>query len=160
MRTEAPRTRLAVGEGIVSISQEQVARAVREDEDEVLQSRVMSNTNVWNDAEAWKPATQKEIDSLVEKGAFRRLTPAKVGEAKQNPQWRIEHVPGKAVYTVKAPDGKKKCRLVVCGNFLHPRSGEVTNTAEEQAKRKKNPDLYAGGADSIALRAALASGSS
>ena len=65
-------------------------------------------------------------------------------------------MPGKAVYTVKAPDGKKKCRLVVCGNFLDPRSGVVTNTAEQQAKRGKDPDLYAGGADSIALRAALA----
>ena len=156
LRTEAPQNRLAVTEGMISISQEQVARATREDEDEVLQTRVMSNMEIWYDSEAWKPATQKEIDSLVEKGAIRRLKPDQVAELKRNFQGRIEQVPGKAVYTVKAPDGKKKCRLVVCGNFLDPRSGVVTNTAEQQAKRGKDPDLYAGGADSIALRAALA----
>ena len=47
LRTEAPQNRLAVTEGMISISQEQVARATREDEDEVLQTRVMSNMEIW-----------------------------------------------------------------------------------------------------------------
>ena len=44
----------------------------------------MSNIDALADAEAWKPATQKEIDSLVEEGAIRRLTPEEVAEVKQN----------------------------------------------------------------------------
>ena len=68
LRPEVRQNRLAVTEGMLSISQEQVARAAREDEGGVLQTRVMSNMDVRNDAEAWKPSTQKEIDSVVEKG--------------------------------------------------------------------------------------------
>ena len=44
----------------------------------------MSNMEIWYDLEAWKPATQKEIDSLVEKGAIRRLKSEQVAELKQN----------------------------------------------------------------------------
>lgn len=40
-------------------------------EDEVLQTRVVSNTEVWAESE-WKPATLKEIKSLEDKGAIRR----------------------------------------------------------------------------------------
>ena len=56
-------------------------------------------------------------------------------------------VPGKAVHTVKAPDGRKKCRLVVCGNHLQ--GGDKKETKEEHA------NYYAGGADTICLRFAL-----
>ena len=68
---------------------------------------------------------------------------------------RVEIVPGKAIFSRKAPDGRRKCRIVVCGNFVS-NDGTITNSAEvQEKKKKKDPDLYAGGADAIALRSAL-----
>ena len=155
IRTDAPRNLKAVSEGMMPAMQEQIARAAREDEDEVLQTRVISNADVWFDSEAWIPPTEKEIKSLVDRQVIRRLSPEEAKEQMRTFPGKVEIIPGKAVYTVKAPDGRKKCRLVVCGNFVGA-GGEVTNSAEQTAKRRKDPDLYAGGADAIALRAALA----
>ena len=155
IRTDAPRNLKAVSEGMMPAMQEQIARAAREDEDEVLQTRVISNADVWFDSEAWIPPTEKEIKSLVDRQVIRRLSLEEAKEQMRTFPGKVEIISGKAVYTVKAPDGRKKCRLVVCGNFVGA-GGEVTNSAEQTAKRRKDPDLYAGGADAIALRAALA----
>ena len=138
IRTEAPINLKSVAEGMQPAMQEQIARAVREDEDEVLQTRVISNMDVWADSDAWKPATEKEIKSLVDRGVIRRLDPEQVAEQKATFPGRVEVVPGKAVYTIKAPDGRKKCRLVVCGNFVDA-GGSVTNSAEEKVKRGRTP---------------------
>ena len=53
MRTEAPQNMTAVGQGMVPAMNESVARAIRHDEDEVLQTRVISNAEVWAEAEEW-----------------------------------------------------------------------------------------------------------
>ena len=51
----------------------------------------------------------------------------------------IQVLPGKGVYTVN-PGGKRKCRLVACGNFSEP--------VEDQA-------LFASGTDAVGLRIAI-----
>ena len=76
------------------------------------------------------------------KGALRKITEAEV--KKLLDEDRAELIPSKLVFTVK-PDqtnkgGKKKTRLVACGNF---------------SEREEGQDLFAGGASAVALRAAL-----
>ena len=34
----------------------------------------------------------------------------------EDPRYKVDLMPGKMVTTIKAPNGKKKCRLVICGN--------------------------------------------
>ena len=53
-----------------------------------------------------------------------------------------EMAPSKLVPTVRAPLGRRKSRICICGNML-------------EGDSKKSVDNYAGGADSLTLRAAL-----
>lgn len=48
----------------------------------------------------------------------------------------VEILPGKAVCTKKSPDGRKKVRGVVCGNFSAGKSAD---------------EVYAGGADALQI---------
>ena len=51
-----------------------------------------------------------------------------------------ERIPATAVFTVKAPKGRKKTRACACGNFMSEREAA---------------DVYAGGVDTIQVRAIL-----
>ncbi|CAL1136815.1 unnamed protein product [Cladocopium goreaui] len=111
--------------------------------EEVLQTRIVSQAEVRRSIEVWRPSIEKELTSLFEtKGALRKITEAEV--KKLLDEDRAELIPSKLVFTVK-PDqtnkgGKKKTRLVACGNF---------------SEREEGQDLFAGGASAVALRAAL-----
>jgi len=111
--------------------------------EEVLQARIVSQAEVRRSIEDWRPSIEKELSSLFEtKGALRKITEAEV--KKLLDEDRAELIPSKLVFTVK-PDqtnksGKKKTRLVACGNY---------------SDREEGQDLFAGGASAVALRAAL-----
>ncbi|CAL1145464.1 unnamed protein product [Cladocopium goreaui] len=111
--------------------------------EEVLQTRIVSQAEVRRSIEVWRPSIEKELTSLFEtKGALRKITEAEV--KKLLDEDRAELIPSKLVFTVK-PDqtnkgGKKKTRLLACGNF---------------SEREEGQDLFAGGASAVALRAAL-----
>ena len=62
---------------------------------------------------------------------------------------KVEVVPGKAIHAVKAPDGRRKCRLGVCGNYLK-------GAGRGPGDRSEAAQLYAGGADTTCLRTSLA----
>ncbi|CAE7421178.1 RE1 [Symbiodinium sp. CCMP2592] len=93
----------------------------------------------------WKPAILKEVAALIDSGTVRRLTPEQTKELKKD---GLIVLPGKAVFTAKPPtEGAKggerfrrKCRIVVCGNFLPDRELNV----------------YASGTSSDSLRIAVA----
>ena len=51
-------------------------------------------------------------------------------------------MPGKMVTTIKAPAGKKRCRLVICGNYA------------EGGGKDQEESLYAGGSDAMSIRTA------
>ena len=137
----------AVMKGMIAIRKETAALQEGRLEEEVLQTRVVSNQEVYQNKDEWVGAIRKEIDNLVQKGAVKRLTKEEAAYYKREHADKLEVVPGKAVHTVKAPDGRKKCRLVVCGNHLQ--GGDKKETKEEHA------NYYAGGADTICLRFAL-----
>ena len=111
--------------------------------EEVLQTRIVSQAEVRRSIEDWKPSIEKELSSLFEvKGALQEITEAEV--KKLLDEDRAELIPSKLVFTVK-PDqtnkkGKKKTRLVACGNY---------------SQRDDGQDLFAGGACAVALRAAM-----
>ena len=110
--------------------------------EEILQIRIVSQAEVRRSIEM-RPSIEKELSSLFEtKGALRKITEAEV--KKLLDEDRAELIPSKLVFTVK-PDqtnkgGKKKTRLVACGNY---------------SDREEGQDLFAGGASAVALRAAL-----
>ena len=91
----------------------------------------------------------KEIQSLEGKKAIRRLNPAEVAYYQREHGDKVEVVPGKAIHAVKAPDGRRKCRLVVCGNYLK-------GAGRGPGDRSEAAQLYAGGADTTCLRTSLA----
>ncbi|CAE7741106.1 Ppp5c [Symbiodinium sp. CCMP2592] len=93
----------------------------------------------------WKPAILKEVQALIESGTVRRLSPEQTRELKKD---GLVVLPGKAVFTAKPPVDaslggdkyRRKCRIVVCGNYLPDR----------------NLNVYASGTSSDSLRVAIA----
>lgn len=126
---------------------QQIAAQQRDEEDEILQTRVVSNQEVFQQKELWTDAIKKEMKSLFDKGTVRKLTQEEVAYYKREHADKLEVVPGKAVHTVKAPDGRRKCRLVVCGRHVQSGGRDLT--------KMQSANLYAGGADSISLRVGL-----
>ena len=74
----------------------------------------------------WTEAIRKEVDALVNSGTIRRLTPEQTRDLRKQ---GMKVLPGKAVFTAKPPSDvtngggnsswfRRKCRVVVCGNFL------------------------------------------
>ena len=116
---------------------------VPEDHEEVLQTRIISPREVSSQWHNWLPAINAEVHSLVEeKGALKILSPEEVEELKREAKekgQKIECIPSKMVYTLKPgmDGGRKKARLVACGNF---------------EEKKKDESTYSSGADAAAFR--------
>ena len=114
-----------------------------EDVEQVLQTRIVSPAEVLRQQEEWRGAIQAEIDSLfVTKEALKVISSAEAKHIMDTQD--VQAVPSKVVFTLK-PDpekvsGKKKCRIVACGNF---------------AREEENQDLVTSGADATSLRMAL-----
>ena len=115
---------------------------------EVLQTRIVSQSEMKRDLDLWKPAIQAELDSLLEKKkALKEVAEDQV--KKWLEQDEVEVLPSKLVLTLKpspdSPGGKRKVRLVACGNY--------------QEGENDPSELYAGGATAVSLRAALSAAS-
>ena len=63
----------------------------------------------------------------------------------------------KLVATIKAPDGKYKARIVVCGNRMEPSGNRQEDGADDSmfASKEKTFDHYAAGIDGPTIRATL-----
>ena len=115
-------------------------------EDQVLQTRMVAQSEIRKNFGDWKEAVNAELTSMFDvKKALRRLSKEEVEEVKK--RGGVDTIPSKLVCTLK-PDGmlgkgKKKVRLVVCGNHA-PDNGEEAS------------DLFAGGISAVSLRVALA----
>ena len=114
-----------------------------EDHEEVLQTRIISPREVSSQWHNWLPAINAEVHSLVEeKGALKILSQEEVEELKREAKekgQKIECIPSKMVYTLKPgmDGGRKKARLVACGNF---------------EEKKQDESTYSSGADAAAFR--------
>ena len=120
-----------------------------QEEEELLQTKIISAQEVKKNWEEWKPSIDDEVNSLLkEKEALRQLSQEEyeklIQDAKESGK-QIQFIPSKVVFTKKpsplTKTGKCKTRWVVCGNFEERREGEQN---------------YSGGADAAALRIAIA----
>ena len=118
------------------------------EEDEILQTKIISPSEVVKDWEKWLPASKEEVNSLLcEKQALREVTSEEYELIKKEAEKkgkRVELIPSKLVFTKKpAPPPQRfkyKVRWVVCGNYELKKEGEET---------------FSGGADAAALRIAV-----
>ena len=113
----------------------------------VLHTRSVSLPEVLANWEVWEEPAKCEVEALVQEK--RALVP--VDWAQIN-KWKFlgKHViiiPSKCVWTVKAPTGRRKCRLVACGNMT-PHKHESKSCYKES--------VYASSLDITHLRMALA----
>ena len=127
----------------LQIEEAKVQEMYGKQEKQVLQTRIAGPAEVMRDKEEWIPAIEAEMKSLLEeKKAVRIVTGKEAREMMEDPRYKVDLMPGKMVTTIKAPNGKKKCRLVICGNHA------------EGGGRDQEESLYAGGSDAISIRTA------
>ena len=112
------------------------------DEEEILQTKIISTPEVLREWSSWLPAVESEVLSLIQdKAAFKEITKPELEKLIRETHekgGKVEVLPSKLVFT-KKPAGtthKKKARWVVCGNY----------------EEKKVEDTYSAGADAAALR--------
>ena len=114
-----------------------------EEEEEVLQTKIVSPYEVQKNWSVWKEAAQDEIRSLLEeKEALEEISKGRVEELRREAEEggrTLEVIPSKVVFTRKpGPNGgKPKVRWVVCGNF---------------EMKKPEEDNFSSGADATAFR--------
>ena len=83
----------------------------------VLQTYTVSLAEVKRDINLWQEPLQAELEALVGSGTIRRV---KVDQLAHEPGYdRMEVAPAKIVPTIKSPSGKRKARIVICGNLVH-----------------------------------------
>ena len=111
--------------------------------EDVLQTRIVGINEVLEALEDWKAPVIEELTSLIQdKQALKIVTKSEAKEMFRRAfeeGRKVEVVPGKLVTTVKPgpAGGKKKARIVACGNF-------TTKDSQEE--------LYAGTGDAVTLR--------
>ena len=103
----------------------------------VLQTYTVSAKEVRQEAEKWVPSIEEEINQLVNTNTIRRRSAAEVKQLEGLGK-PVERIPGKLVHTRKAPVGKRRSRIVACGNYM------VDQLHDESTS--------AGGIDSISIR--------
>ena len=104
----------------------------------------------------WRPAILSEYESLTK--ITKAVRPVHRDTLKHRTD--VEYAPGKLVTTVKAPHGKMKARLVVCGNMVEASVDAQTEDQEKEGlseylNKAKSRDTYASGADAATIRATL-----
>ena len=104
-----------------------------EGEQERLVPRTVTMEEVRPEMGLWRDPIEAEYKSLIQHGAIRPITRSELEEMKRD--YQVEVVPGKLVAVVKPP-GKRKARLVACGNMACQQSENIS----------------AGGLDTIAIR--------
>ena len=116
---------------------------------EILHTHTVPITEVQNDIEAWVPPLKEELDSLTEThNAVTKITHNELKDLQASGR-NVLVVPSKVVATIKAGTGRKKARIVACGNFL---SREKTRTSPTLSRG----DVFTSSLDSLSLRLQLA----
>ncbi|CAE6962741.1 RE1 [Symbiodinium sp. CCMP2592] len=105
-----------------------------------LQTKIVSQQQVRQELEKWRGSMGEEVESLVQKTeAVEDLTEAQYNELVSDSSVHVELIPGKMVYVWK-PSGRRRARMVGCGNFCEHDSGAP------------KADLFASGAGAESIR--------
>ncbi|OLQ00416.1 hypothetical protein AK812_SmicGene16922 [Symbiodinium microadriaticum] len=113
----------------------------------LLQTRIVSQAEVWKNLEQWRQPLTDEVVAL--KDLHRAVWAIGPEELKRLEELaEVSVIPAKGVYTQKPITNRLRARIVGCGNFL-----EGEPPAEDAAKgRTRSQDLYAGGVDGVSVR--------
>ena len=112
-------------------------------EEDVLRTRIVSVQELLREKEKWDDAIRGEMRQLFdEKRALVKLTSEEFEQIKKDYGPRLSVIPMKAVLT-KKPGPRRRFRMVACGNFVEKTEVE---------------DVFASGADALAVRFALKKG--
>ena len=113
---------------------------------QVLQTYTVPLQTVRQNLADWVEPMRDEYKSLV--SSTGTVTPIMEHELKRMPEFQhAELAPCKLVTTVKAPHGKRRARVVVCGNLVMGVDGKPPQSPEHST--------YAEGADATTIRALL-----
>ena len=97
-------------------------------EEEFLQTRLVSTEEVKRSLAEWISPMKEEYDSLVQTtGTCHPLAQEEFDAVTQDPTAAVEVLPGKLVFSIKAKSGKKKARIVGCGNHQQGPSRDKTD---------------------------------
>ncbi|OLQ00651.1 Copia protein [Symbiodinium microadriaticum] len=139
---------------------EDVERYLRELEGDLQVVLTVPLEQVKRNLQLWVPAINKELTALFKDGENGTLKRIPLSEAKKREaSGELTILPSKLVFTIKPPSQgtttsstskdekrerwRRKCRLVLCGNFA------------ERPEGQDQSELYASGATSESLRVAL-----
>ena len=111
------------------------------EEEMFLQTKIIGLEQVRREMELWVPTMKKEVGALLEKTAIREVREEEVDRWEREGE-AVQRAPGKAVFTRKSGDGRRKCRAVVCGNQI-------------QEEVEGGADVYASGVEAGTVRALL-----
>ena len=131
----------------------------------VLQTYTVPLAQVRKDLPLWIPPLKNEVTSL-ETSTIVAVRPVKVKDLVNEPGYeQMLVVPSKVVPTVKAPDARKKARIVLCGNLVEDTSKRQEQPMALEDRQDDLPpqqktmgssfDLYASGIDGMSLRCTL-----
>ena len=121
----------------------------------VLQTYTVPLQQVRRELEKWKEPLSEEYVSLTSN--TRALRPTTVEALKDHPNYaEMEIAPAMVVRTVKAPFGKHRARMVICGNRVEWADPDQASKAALQDHHDDGREVlfgnYAGGADATLLR--------
>ena len=126
----------------------------------VLQTYTVPLQTVKRNLEDWKEAMAAERKALLE--TTKAIQSVDEADLKKIPGYHLlEMAPAKIVATVKAPNGRKKVRVVICGNLLEKKESSGAGNGSGLDGRRGEPSpfaQYAGGVDGAALRTLLRKG--
>ena len=111
------------------------------EEEMFLQTKIVGLEQVRREMELWVPTMKEEVGALLEKTAIREVREEEVDRWEREGE-AVQRAPGKAVFTRKSGDGRRKCRAVVCGNQI-------------QEEVEGGADVYASGVEAGTVRALL-----
>ena len=141
--TDPPELAVLTLQVITKLRRMLTQAGLEEEEEEVLQTRIVSPKEVAANWEQWIEASRSEVHSLIEeKEALKPLKKHEIKKLIEDAEERgvkVEVIPSKLVFAKKPgkKGGKKKVRWVVCGNF---------------ETRSPNEENFSSGADSAAFR--------
>ena len=116
-----------------------MVKDLEEEEQQILQTKIISPNEMVKEQHLWSDAIQSELKSLLEEKQALRCVSAEEKERMEKSSKELEVVPSKLVITRKA-GGRRKIRIVACGNFI---------------PKKDEEDLFASGSDAVGVRVAL-----
>ena len=122
----------------------------------VLQTYTVPLQQVRKELALWKQPLLDEYRSLTETPGALKVTTEK--ELRRDPCFpQMEVVPAMSVPTVKAPHGKQRARIVICGNRIGAKKTDSQQVTEGFHGGPGDSLFanYAGGADGVLLRAML-----